>query len=289
MRYIVTTTINPPTKALEKFAQMDGWTLIVVGDKKTPHDAYKDYNYIHPDKQEDKYKKLSDAIGWNCIQRRNIGIVEAYNLGASVIALVDDDNIPYDNWGKDLTIDKTILADYYETQNPVFDPLSVTNYPHLWHRGYPIELLPTKNQVVYKGKREIKPLIQADLWDGDPDIDAICRITYRPNVKFNVTKPYFSNAPAPFNSQNTFIHRSVVKDYFLYPDIGRMDDIWAAYAVSQYPLVFAPASVYQERNQHDLVKDMENEMIGYQNTLRYLKGEVKLDPSVINTYRGYLE
>jgi hypothetical protein len=34
---------------------------------------------------------------------------------------------------------------------------------------------------------------------------------------------------------------------------------------------------------------MENEMIGYQNTLRYLKGEVKLDPSVINTYRGYLE
>ena len=41
-RAIVTTTINPPTPALKKFAEIavkDGWRLIIVGDKKTNHEA----------------------------------------------------------------------------------------------------------------------------------------------------------------------------------------------------------------------------------------------------------
>ena len=39
-KYIVTTTINAPTLATQKFSQMEGWTLIVVGDTKTPHLKY---------------------------------------------------------------------------------------------------------------------------------------------------------------------------------------------------------------------------------------------------------
>ena len=37
--------------------------------------------------------KLSKLIGWNCIQRRNFAILEAYERGAEIIALIDDDNI----------------------------------------------------------------------------------------------------------------------------------------------------------------------------------------------------
>ena len=33
--------------------------------------------------------------GWNCIQRRNFVILEALERGATQIALIDDDNIPY--------------------------------------------------------------------------------------------------------------------------------------------------------------------------------------------------
>lgn len=100
-KYIVTTTINPPTEATLKFLSKKDWTLIVVGDLKTPHNLYKKLNciYLHPDEQEKKYRKLSDIIGWKTIQRRNIGFVEAFRLGADVIATVDDDNIPYENWG----------------------------------------------------------------------------------------------------------------------------------------------------------------------------------------------
>jgi len=289
MKAIVTTTINPPTKALKMFAKMEDWKLIVVGDLKTPHEAYLGYHYLHPKEQDKKYQSLSDKIGWNCIQRRNIGMIEAWTMGAEIIALVDDDNVPYENWGKDLFVGKEITADYYKTSNRVFDPLSVTNYPHLWHRGYPVSMLNSRLNAEYAGKRKITPLIQADLWDGDPDIDAICRITYSPTVKFNVTTPFFSNKPGPFNSQNTFLHRSVFPDYFLYPGIGRMDDIWASYTVSKYPMVYAPASVYQERNQHNLINDMRAELLGYEKTMNFIDGEKLIDHDTYQTYRRYFK
>ena len=81
--------------------------------------------------------------------------------------------------------------------------------------------------------------------------------------------PIASNKMAPFNSQNTFIAESVLKDYFLMPFVGRMDDIWAAYYVQAkgYSVVFAKASVFQERNVHDLVRDMKQEYLGYENNL----------------------
>ena len=133
---------------------MEDWHLIVIGDQKTPHHLFKDFDYFSPELQDELYPELSKALGWNNIQRRNIGYVEAFNQGADIIATVDDDNIPYDGWGKTY-LNEEIVADYYESINEVFDPLSVTNYPQLWHRGYPVELLKTKNLVNYKGKKKI--------------------------------------------------------------------------------------------------------------------------------------
>ena len=108
-KFIVTTTINPPTKALIKFSRFNDWKLIVVGDLKTPEKEFKSLKnciYLNPNQQEKISKKLSDQIGWNCIQRRNFGFIYAYKLGAEVVATVDDDNIPYKNWGKNLLVGK---------------------------------------------------------------------------------------------------------------------------------------------------------------------------------------
>ena len=99
MKCIVTTTIFPPSVALKKFAAMSDWHLVVAGDLKTPDSEYKtmeNTTYLTPDKQQELYPKLSELIGWNCIQRRNIALLHAYKLGAEVVALVDDDNIPLD-------------------------------------------------------------------------------------------------------------------------------------------------------------------------------------------------
>ena len=281
IKFIITTTINSPTIATHRFieiAKRDGWKFVVVGDTKTPHEEYEklDCIYLDPDKQAEMYPELSEIIGWKTIQRRNIGFVYAYNHGAEVVATVDDDNIPYDNWGTDLYIGKEVEVDYYTNKELlVFDPLSVTNQSNLWHRGFPIDLLPYKNLIEYKGKKKITPLIQADLWDGDPDIDAMCRLSFKPIVKFDTTSPFAAAEISPFNSQNTFIHRDALKHYAVWPYVGRMDDIWGGYytqkMIGDDKLIYNRASVYQDRNVQDLITNLEKEIIGYRHTLDFTK------------------
>lgn len=282
-KVIVTTTINKPSKALIKFSLMKGWKLIVVGDLKTPHNDFlkmKNIIYLSPTKQEKLFKKLSDLIGWNCIQRRNLGFVYANKIGAEIIATVDDDNIPKVNWGKNLIINKKIKIKKYITNNIVFDPIGVTNYSHLWHRGYPLELIKKKNNILRTKNIYINNIdVQADFWDGDPDIDAIERMTLNfKNCKFkNSYFPFCSNKISPFNSQNTFISKKVLKHYFMFPSVGRMDDIWASYYLQAlgYKVAYCKSSVLQVRNIHDYAKDFKNEVIGYLNNYELILSLIK--------------
>jgi hypothetical protein len=238
-----------------------------------------------PAEQEKYDPALSEAIGWNCIQRRNFGLLWAHDMDADIVALVDDDNIPDFGWGEDLLIGRDVEVNYYETELPVFDPVGATNHPQIWHRGFPLQLLPQRDYS-RKSRRTIVPDVQADFWNGDPDIDAICRMEHRPECKFDWNYfPMAANQMGPFNSQNTFIAGKWLKDYFLFPGVGRMDDIWASYYLqaSGAKVVWAKPSVYQARNIHDPVCDMRAEYIGYENNLE-LVGKLANDPETITDY-----
>ena len=282
---IVCTTINPPTKAIEKYDAMEDWFLVVVGDQKTPKDyLLKNGVYISPDDQVKMSPNLSDLLGWNCIQRRNFGLLYAFNLGAEIICTVDDDNIPLDNWGKELFINSKLTLRQYDINEVAFDPIGSTNYKNLWHRGFPLELIPNRN---YDNSSflEVTPDIQADFWNGDPDIDAICRLEHKPECEFEDHDfPFTSNKLSPFNSQNTFINRKVAADYFLFPHVGRMDDIWAAYYVLSKGnrVVYNKATVYQDRNIHNLIEDMKKEYIGYENNLSLVKDLYNDSEKILN-------
>ena len=137
-----------------------------------------------------------------------------------------------------------------------------------------------------KQTKIMKADIQADFWNGDPDIDAICRMEHHPICKFKDKYfPLSSNKVSPFNSQNTFISKKVLPHYFLFPHIGRMDDIWASYYVLSkgFKVVYNKASVFQKRNEHDLTKDMLKEFIGYENNLNLVK-DLKKNINNINSY-----
>mgnify|MGYP001459162276 FL=1 len=269
-KFIVCTSINPPTQAIKKFDNIKDWTLIVVGDLKTPTN-YKLKNGIFLNKREQNLidKKLSDLIGWNCIERRNFGILLAKKHNADIIALVDDDNIPYKDWGKNLLVGKKKFINTYEVKTPVFDPISVTKYKNLWHRGFPLNLLDQRNAKLV-GKKKIMIDVQADFWDGDPDIDAITRVIFKPKCKFEKKIfPFHSKKISPFNSQNTFLSSNLLKDYFLFPDQGRMHDIWASYFLQyrrRINVIYNKSSVIQKRNIHTAAKDLSDELIGLKYT-----------------------
>lgn len=285
-KIIVTTTINNITESIEKFDSMIDWEMMVIGDLKTPKGyKLKRGQYISPEDQEKIDPLLSDAIGWNSIQRRNFGLLLAYKAGADIVATIDDDNIPLDNWGKNLYINQDVEVDFYETSEDCFDPIGATNYPNLWHRGFPLQSLAKRNYKTVS-RRKIKPSIQADFWNGDPDIDAICRMEHAPDCQFlDKYFPLSGNQFSPFNSQNTFLSRHVIPDYFLFPYIGRMDDIWISYYVQSigHQVVYGPATVRQDRNEHDLTTDFNKEIIGYQNSLSLIR-DLRKNPESIKRY-----
>lgn len=285
-KVIVTTTVNPPTEAIDRFDALPDWTLIVAGDLKTPENyKLKRGIYLSPNDQEKHDRELSDAIGWNCIQRRNFGFLFAHQMGADIVATVDDDNSPLSGWGENLMVGKEVEVNFYETDLPAFDPIGATEYGALWHRGFPLQLI---SKRVYNRKtcKQIMVDVQADFWNGDPDVDAICRMEHAPLCQFDAKAfPLAANQPSPFNSQNTFLKSTILKDYFLFPFIGRMDDIWASYYVQAKgcKVAFGRASVDQKRNAHDLISDMRLEYAGYENNLNLLE-DLASDPESIKRY-----
>jgi hypothetical protein len=285
-KVIVTTTINPPTQAIEQFQAMADWDLVVIGDLKTPAGYHLDRGvYVSPTEQAKYDPALSDAIGWNCIQRRNFGLLWAHDMKADMVAVVDDDNIPLPGWGQDLLVGRDVEVNYYETDLPAFDPVGATNHAHLWHRGYPLQLLPQRDYS-RKTRKVVRPDVQADFWNGDPDIDAICRMEHAPECDFQPGAfPLAANKMGPFDSQNTFLSSRSLKDYFLFPHVGRMDDIWAAYyfQAKGYCAVWGKPSVYQQRNVHNLVRDMQQEYCGYENNLQLVE-DLARDPESMLAY-----
>jgi len=291
-KLIVTTTIYKISKALKEYVKKKDWDIIIVGDKKTPHEDYKmleknneNVKYLDIEYQERNYKELSDLLGWNTIQRRNIGYLEALKNDYDIIASIDDDNIPLDNWGTNLLLGKEIEVYYYETDALCFDAIGVTNYKNLWHRGYPIQELHDRNKNYKITRKTIKVDVQADFWNGDPDIDAVCRLEHKPMCFFdNKYFPLATNAFSPFNSQNTFFTKEALKKYMVIPFIGRMDDIWGGYYLESlgFNVVYNKASVFQDRNIQNLTKNMVNEYIGYEKTLELLEELKKNSENIYN-------
>jgi hypothetical protein len=284
---IITTTINEPTKATKAYAQMSDWDFIVVGDTSTPHEKYKKLDgctYLSPESQEKIDKSLSDMLGWKTIQRRNMGFIYAKNY--DIIATVDDDNIPLDNWGH---IFNGEHINKYTPNDIFFDPLYPTKHNHLWHRGFPLQHISKRQNYTHEIVKSPVFDVQANLWNGDPDIDAVCRMIYSPEVTFDdITEYYYSDTPGPFNSQNTILKKKVLKDYFCFDKCGRMDDIFGSYIIQKlgYKVCFGPPTVYQERNEHNVTTDMKNEYIGYENVKDILNNE---DFIFKNSYNRYKE
>lgn len=274
---IVSTSINKPTKATLKFAEIakrKNWLFVMVGDLSSPHEDYlklqkenSNFQYLTPDFQQKEYLKLSECIGWKTIQRRNIGFVHAYKTGAKSIATVDDDNVPYDSWGNNIFVNWGISVNVWDnTRVPSFDCYSITNHPEIWQRGYPLDYVRFRKENEYKGKEFREVLIQNDLPDGDPDIDSICRLTQKPIVKFDITEPYSTNQLAIFNSQNTILSSKCFPYYSVWPTLGRFDDLPGGLYLQQklnIRPVFCPASVFQERNVQDLHTNLEKELVGF--------------------------
>lgn len=266
-KYIVCTTINEPTEALKKFADLPDWELIVVADKSTPMD-YTTLNceFMTCEFQDYEYPELSQMLGWRTVDRRNLGFLHAYNLGADVVAMVDDDNIPMANWGE-VRIGVPTAGKVYTTEHLAFDPLAPSGYAH-WHRGYPISQVPVRFDFEVE-KATFTCDVQANLWYVDPDVDAICRMQISQSYNPKLLGYFTSDSISPFNMQNTMISRQALKFCPSIPETGRMCDIWGSYYCQLkgcFNVMYGPPTVQhkQHRSWQSICDDLREEIIGYE-------------------------
>ena len=269
-KYIIITSIFPPTQAVKEFSKFSDWNVIVVGDKKTEQDwSLPNVHFISANEQEAMNSPFSNALPWNSYTRKNIGYIHAISLGAEIIYDTDDDNIPLNNWDKSPSFD----VDLEVINKPDFvNMYSFFTEKHVWPRGFPLQNI-LGNSVSTRNSKEMSKIgVWQFLADEDPDVDAIYRLTDNKPIYFNKRAPLIlgEGTCCPFNSQNTYFRSEVFPLLYLPSTVSfRFTDIlrglvaqpilWAA----GYRLGFGEATVIQKRNPHDYLTDFESEIPGY--------------------------
>jgi hypothetical protein len=271
---LVLTTINIPT-VLALYRKCDpAVKFFVAMDEKTPDEAVefmKDLGVSYHLAGTQKWK-CSEAIGWNCLQRRNIGFLEALKDGAELIITIDDDNMP-------------VTDDYFSRYSKIFrapfNGIKVSGkqgwfdpgqflVPPVVQRGFPIQV---KHRPKFEPVTDAKVGVASGLILGDSDMDAYTRIGKAPTVGGVAMLAQVGCVVDPhtytiFNSQNSCLIRELVPAYFLMPGVGRYDDVYASLIVQRvarergYHVHLGQPLALQERNEHDPMTDLRAEIEG---------------------------
>jgi len=263
--FCVITTIHPVTKAVELWHKIFTDRLIIVGDKKTNNYDYLDYNYINPDKEP-----------FNHYARKNFGYLEAIRQGADCIYDTDNDNEPNKEW-KIRTKETTACKSFGEGWFNAYEPMTKTA---IWPRGFPLNKIKGSGQI-FGDRVPVVSSIQQGLADGEPDVDSIYRLIFENNNEFKYQRSIYldKNTWCPFNSQSTWWFKEAFPLMYLPVHCSfRMTDIWRSFIaqrclweIGQGVTFHSPSEVYQERNEHDLMKDFEQEIPGYLNNERIVE------------------
>jgi glycosyltransferase involved in cell wall biosynthesis len=288
-KFIVITSIFKPTEAIEKFAALKDYHLVVVGDKKTPADwHYDNCTYLNTDAQVDLCASLANAIPFNHYGRKMTGYVYAMQQGADIIIDTDDDNIPYMNWNF-----PSFEGNFLSSKK---DLGWINIYHHfsdqpIWPRGLPLRhIKDKKDKLQWQPEKNNQHVgIWQGLADEDPDVDAIYRLVSDTPCIFQKKEPVLleQGTVCPFNSQNTAIQKIFFPLLFLPSFVTfRFTDILRGIIAQpilwqhDHRLGFTEATVVQKRNVHDYFKDFESEVPMYLHTEKSLEAVRKSTQNV---------
>jgi hypothetical protein len=268
---IIITTINPPSKAVIAFSKLSDFTLYIAGDNKGPKTwDLKEAVFLPMAEQQSQFPKFAKLVAENHYARKNVAYAKAIQDGVERIYESDDDNIPYDFFPQ-FKEEKFKVQEI--TAETAFNIYSLFTHKNIWPRGLPLNKVKQPHTSIKD--TEVQPLIQQSLADSDPDVDAIYRLVIGDLVTFDKDK-VFSLAKGtycPFNSQNTYWHKKMFPVLYLPSTVeSRVTDIWRGYIAQRIlweagsELVFSSASVYQDRNVHNYMKDFMQELELYTRT-----------------------
>ena len=299
---IVITSIYSPSPAVKKFSGLSAYSVIVVGDKKTPVDwEQRGVDFVPWNDSRLIDSRLAELIPFNHYSRKNLGYLVAMKEKPSSIIDTDDDNLPLDDFGfPNLSFEGETTADNLGFIN-VYQHFSKKK---IWPRGLPVlDILKEFRLTNTFNRSEIG--IWQGLANGDPDVDALYRLTDNSECIFEEQEPLVlgSGTWSPFNSQNTLFRPELFPLLYLPSSVSfRFTDILRSFIAQPitwsqgYRLGFTKATVFQDRNPHDYLADLLSEVPMYRSAgeLPTIMGEVDLPEKSIlsaltNSYEKLLK
>ena len=302
-KWVVVTTINAPTPSIHKLTELpEPWKIVIVGDKKTKNDDWKVFEgsnklvFLSVEAQEKLNYKTTKYIPYNSYTRKNIGYLYAIEHGAKEIYETDDDNIftTFDQLYNDFNFSKVSYAENNITN--MINPYAYFGRPTVWPRGFRLSDIgyDWSNKFYISTSEQItsKPLVYQGLANGDPDVDAIFRLT-RANALYPIKLDFYDLYPLlyfpgnyiPINSQNTRFLYDAFPALALPTTVAfRVCDIWRGFIMERFiwgyngTVIFHSPSVYQKRNVHDYYLDFVDEealYYGLEDILNGLNTDIK--------------
>ncbi len=307
---LVITSIGPSTmKSFNVYAaecKKRDIDFIIIGDEKSPEQFFVEgCDYWNINRQKTLPFKLVKNLPGNNYARKNLGYLISITNGTTEIVETDDDNLP--------------LAEFWDEKQLVVNCNNIENggwvniYGYftdnaIWPRGYPLEEFrkPLKHISSIKGKK-VKCPIQQGLTDVNPDVDAIYRFIYDLPVKFekgsmiSLGKKTWS----PFNSQNIYWFKDAFPLMYLPSYCSfRMTDIWRSFIAQRiawengWSILYVKPTVWQERNEHNLMQNFSDEMPGYLNNCKIVdvleklnlkRGKENISDNLIQCYEAMIK
>jgi hypothetical protein len=273
----VLTTINTPSLRLVeslKESNESPVNVIVIGDTKTSNEWTKTgFTFLDLQTQHQEFGKFSETLRINHYARKNIGYLKAAKMELEWIFETDDDNFLISPPEKVLNKND---FEFIETRGEGwinFYNLFKTEKNSeqiIWPRGYPLEEI-HKQSTYYNVPSAPIALLMQGLANGNPDVDAIYRLMFPEETSWKFLENRIlilnSNQIAPINSQTTLWNEEIYRLMYL-PSFStfRVTDILRGYIashclqVNRIPVGFFSPLVFQDRNEHNLIKDFQDEI-----------------------------
>lgn len=269
---MVLTSIAAPNPVMRRIAEdcgKAGIDFYVIGDTKSPDDfAIEGCKFLSYARQLDLPFAFAAICPTRHYARKNIGYLLAIASGVDVIIETDDDNMPGPEFYQPLPIEAELPAvegaGWVNVYRYFTDGL-------IWPRGLPLDEINAPLPALSE-PRHVRIPIQQGLADENPDVDAIYRLALPLPFSFDASVRVALSAGTwcPYNSQNTIHYREAFPLLYLPAHCSfRMTDIWRSFVAQRiagangWSILFREATVVQDRNDHNLMRDFEDEISGY--------------------------
>ncbi len=271
---LVVTSIAKPNPVLQSLAQgcrERDHQFIVIGDKASPPEFHLDGCRFYS--LEDQYQtgfKFAGLCPTKHYARKNLGYLLAIRDGASLIVETDDDNFPREEFWNERRREQTVPVAADAGWVNIYRYFSEAN---IWPRGLPLDCVTAQPPSFESlNKQTADCPIQQGLADENPDVDAVYRLILPLPQSFRKDRRVvlMNGSWCPFNSQNTSWWPDAFPLLYLPSYCSfRMTDIWRSFIaqriawMNDWGILFHEPTVWQERNEHDLMRDFKDEVPGY--------------------------